>query len=261
MLQSQPLALLYDGTFEGFLSAIFEGMRLKIPVERIECHERYTPQIFETPHSIETHSEHAERVWNGLLRKTHADIAGLFRGAFLSELPGIETALWHYQRKIFQDPTGHVARNILDPHTHLVLATARKVSHEAHLLSGFVRFQNTRHGIQTAVIEPQYNVVSLLAPHFTKRFPHMPWMILDAQRGHAIHYDTHQLNELWCSPESIQRQQGTVVVPHTTPTDPIQDLWKSYYHSINIPERQNVRLMTRLLPKKYWKYLPERQAG
>ena len=38
-----------------------------------------------------------------------------------------------------------------------------------------------------------------------------------------------------------------------------RSLWKAYYKAINIPERKNTRLMLRLLPRRYWKYLPEKQ--
>jgi probable DNA metabolism protein len=41
--------------------------------------------------------------------------------------------------------------------------------------------------------------------------------------------------------------------------DLYRSLWKAYYKAINIPERKNTRLMLRLMPRRYWKYMPEKQ--
>ncbi len=35
-------------------------------------------------------------------------------------------------------------------------------------------------------------------------------------------------------------------------------LWKDYFQSINIKERQNIKLHVQYLPKRYWRYLNEK---
>jgi probable DNA metabolism protein len=35
-------------------------------------------------------------------------------------------------------------------------------------------------------------------------------------------------------------------------------LWKDYFHSINIQERKNIKLHVQYLPKRYWRYLNEK---
>jgi probable DNA metabolism protein len=37
-----------------------------------------------------------------------------------------------------------------------------------------------------------------------------------------------------------------------------QKLWKQYYKSICIQERKNDKVHRQLLPKRFWKYLPEK---
>ena len=258
MLATQGAMLLYDGSFEGFLTVVFEATRLRLQVEGIEREEAFTPLLFAEPRLVPTETELAQRVWKGILTRGGADVAGLARGAFLAELPGGELKLWHYLRKLFADPSGYVARNVLDEHSHWVLATARKVSHEAHLLSGFARLSPSADGLMVGVVEPEYNVLELLAPHFVRRFPSMPWMLVDGKRGQALHYDTQELHSLSCDPVQVAQslEKGGAL---QADLDPMGALWKSYYAAVNIPERQNKRLMARLLPRKYWKYLPERQ--
>jgi probable DNA metabolism protein len=167
--------------------------------------------------------------------------------------------LWKYQKKLFADPTGCFAQNILDEHVHKLHQTANKVRQEAHLLTGFVRFQTTVQGISFAAIEPSYNVVELLAPHFCQRFPNQDWLIVDTRRGTAIHYEQGELRSVHLSAKDLPLQNGSLRAEIIDEDEErFRELWQTYHKAITIPERKNLRLMTRLLPRKYWKYLPEK---
>lgn len=39
--------------------------------------------------------------------------------------------------------------------------------------------------------------------------------------------------------------------------DEYQKLWKTYFKSTTIEERKNLRLQTRMMPKRYWKHIFE----
>ena len=36
-----------------------------------------------------------------------------------------------------------------------------------------------------------------------------------------------------------------------------EELWKTFYNSVNIKERENLRLRNQHMPKRYWKHLTE----
>ncbi|RYE25413.1 MAG: DUF4130 domain-containing protein, partial [Sphingobacteriales bacterium] len=38
-----------------------------------------------------------------------------------------------------------------------------------------------------------------------------------------------------------------------------QLLWKSYFNNSNIKERKNMKLHIQHIPRRYWKYLTEKQ--
>lgn len=251
--------VLYDSSFEGFLTAIFEATRLKLSPMRFCTQQRYIPELFEEAISIESNSELAERVWNGLERMCGKAGAGMFRGAFLSEIAGIEMDLWHFQKKAFADASKQFARNVLDEHVHTVRTTAQKVSHEIHLFTGFVRFQTGIDGVSYALIEPEYNIVEQLADHFQTRFPSMSWLIVDSKRQIGIHYDgTQVITVHFADGLPHLTAQNALPTEIVDPEEPrYKAMWKTYWHAINIPERENLRLQARLLPRKYWKYLPE----
>ncbi len=238
------MTLLTDPSFEGFLSAVFEAFRLKLPVQRIVAEDVYTPQMFEDTHTIATNPENSARVWKGIQKNAGNNTAFMVQAAYLSELPEMEISLWEYVKEIFTNPEN--AQNTLEPHTHAVFKTANKVKAESHNIKGFVRFQKAENDLMVAVIEPAYNVVNLLAGHFANRFPNMQWMIVDAKRGIGIHYDGREVYEI----------SGDVAeIPKIN--DEFTAFWKSYYKSANIKERKNPRLQRRCLPVKYWKHLTE----
>jgi len=238
------MTFLTDPSFEGFLSAVFEAFRLKLPVQRIVAEDIYVPQMFEDTHIIATNPENSARVWKGIQKNAGKNIAFMVQAAYLSELPEMETSLWEYVKGIFTNPEN--AQNTLEPHTHAVFKTANKVRAESHNIKGFVRFQKAENDLMVAVIEPTYNVVNLLAEHFANRFPNMQWMIVDAKREIGIHYDCREVYEISGSLAEIPQIN-----------DEFTALWRGYYKSANIKERKNPKLQKRCLPVKYWKHLTE----
>ena len=61
--------LLYDGTFNGFLTCIFSAFEQKLEVNGIYTEATRQEHMFAEPLSITTNSEKAERVISGLKRK------------------------------------------------------------------------------------------------------------------------------------------------------------------------------------------------
>ena len=37
-------------------------------------------------------------------------------------------------------------------------------------------------------------------------------------------------------------------------------MWRAYFRAVDIPERKNLRLHLRHVPKRYWPYLTEKRA-
>ena len=149
---------------------------------------------------------------------------------------------------------------LLDDHSFELYRVSRKVSFEIHRFHGFVRFQETSDGLFFAAIEPDHDIVSLLAPHFARRYGNQPWVIYDRRRDKGVFYEKYQIHEITLSDQQFDAITGEIHQQvKSEHEDLYQRLWKAYYRAINIPERKNIRLMLRLLPHRYWKYLPEKQ--
>lgn len=257
-VKTGSVVLLYDGSFEGFLTVVFDAVRSKIGVERIESRARYEEGLFDSAREIATQTESAERVWNGVHERGGDDVAGMVHGAFLSEIAGIDTVIWRYLQKMFAAPIGASPKNVLDPDVHAVYAAAHKTAHEAHLFQGLVRFANGPDGSMFSVIAPDHNILQLLAGHFLARYPNMHWMIADSKRGLCLVADGAGSRVVQCDPAALPKSAEAVAGLAAPEDDKFRNLWLAYYDAINIAERKNTRQMTRFLPRKYWRYLPER---
>ena len=56
-----------------------------------------------------------------------------------------------------------------DPAVHAVHRAARTVSREIHRFKGLLRFRRLQDGLYWAPFEPDYDIISTLAPHFRAR--------------------------------------------------------------------------------------------
>ena len=250
----------YDGTFDGFLTVIFEIYSSKQKPVQIISEHLWQSGFFETDVHISTDAAKSERVWNGIAKRSNKQVTRMFYLAFASELPDVEMTLYSYLEKLFADTTGTYYKNLLDDHSFELYQIARKVSFEIHRFHGFVRFQETSDGLFFAAIEPDHDIVSLLAPHFARRYGSQPWVIYDRRRDKGIFYKKPDIHEITLTDKQFNTITGDIL-QHVKSEDEdlYRSLWKAYYKAINIPERKNTRLMLRLLPRRYWKYLPEKQ--
>jgi probable DNA metabolism protein len=254
------IRLQYNGTFDGFLSLIFYAFEHKLQPQEIFSEKQAVHDLFSEIVRIETDITKAERVWNGLIKKTSPKNARMVHVAFMSELPGVEMLLWRYLRKIFTSNHPDFYQNMLDEDVYEVVQTARKVKKEVHRFHGFVRFQQTADNIYFAPIYPDHDILPLLIPHFKSRYADQQWVIYDTRRKYGIYYDLESVSEIQIENPAADFETGALpkkVIDENE--DHYLKLWQSYYDSINIQQRSNKKQMARMMPRRYWKYLPEKK--
>lgn len=240
--------LIYDGSYAGFLSAVFEVYRQKQTTPVIVA-QSDGPTLFAGGITIETVEVHAERVASGIERRAGSDVIDRIYRAFLSEERARERILFEHIAAIIHHGAD-AARNVLFEHVLEVEKMAKRTGKEVHRMHAFVRFEEKTEGTFAAIIAPDCDVIPLIGSHFERRYPAMQWAIYDERRGYGIFYDT----------ESIRWMEGVEHLEADAEMEPrFQELWRTYFRAVNIPERRNVRLHLQHVPRRYWRYLTEKR--
>jgi len=180
--------LIYDGTFDGFLSAVYKVFEQQIKDVEIVKPKHYQPNIFIESEEVITDSRKAKRVWHGLQLKITKSGANRLYACFLSEIKGVENVLLRYVLFAYCSEsfnhTDYSNKDVLR-----VLQVSKMVFRERDRLEAFVRFQLTKDGIYFETIEPDFNVLPLLLKHLENKFPEREWILFDKKRQFgAYHY-------------------------------------------------------------------------
>lgn len=250
----------YDNTFEGLLTCIFECYdRKRFPVDI--CSRMGEQQyLFVEKHDVQTDPAKAQRVWKGVQDKLSGKNKQLLFYAFLSQEKDVEMKIYRFARRLF---SGHfnLETDFGDPDVLYLVQTFRKVKQEAMRMLQFVRFQQTKEGVYFCGIEPRYDVLPLVINHFQKRFADQKWLLYDLKRNYGVFYDKGTAEEVVISNRQFNRLNGQVEKELLeNGEDFYQKLWKSYFTHINIEERKNLKLQRQHMPRRFWKYLPEKQG-
>lgn len=254
--------LVYDGGFEGFLTAVFELYERKIMDARIVRKENYQPELTAAYLEIIPDQKKAERVWNGLKQKISVTKRNEVYKCFLSELPEMEGILMMFIRHVF-DSKHSVEKDYSNKSVLAVEQIAHKVYREKHRMEAFVRFQRTTDDLYVSSIEPDFNVLPLIISHFQERYADQHWLIYDNRRNYGVHYnkDTFTVQEVrmeW----GVEAHHEFLPVSMCHEEEVVyQALWKNYFQTINIQARNNRKLHIRHIPTRYWKYLTEKKSS
>src|SRR5689334_15634424 len=94
--------LVYDGSFDGFLSAVFDVYDYKFTNVSFTPEANYQKNIFDQSHIVATSEEKAGRVWKGLEQRLSAEALNQLYKTFLSEIKDIESVLLAYIQYAFR---------------------------------------------------------------------------------------------------------------------------------------------------------------
>ena len=249
------IVFFYDATFEGLLSAVFDAYTGGVFPDALLPQGDITPLTAVPPHTVITRDDKVERVFRGLEKKLSPFALSGLLYASLVEDGGMQ--LFRYLRKVFDVP-GRMERNLADPDVLAVDQLTRKVGREKQHLLGFARFQKTAQGVYLAVVEPRYNVLPLLVPHFRDRFAEQPWMLYDARRAYGIFCDGERCAQAHLDGKLL-RDGGLDPALLAEDEALFTRMWQQYFASAAIAERANPKLQARCLPRRFWKYLPEKR--
>lgn len=252
---------IFEGSFEGLLTAVFESYDRKEKAVRLVWDKLYQPEMLDESFEILNDEAKATRVWTGLKKKLVPQWAVMFYKAYLSEDPQTFQDLFDFAHYIFDNAKG-AEQNFGNPYVMAVSKMDRKVNREKHRMKAFIRFQKTADGIYYCPVEPDFNVLPLIATFFKNRYADQQWIIYDVKRKYGLFYNLHTVEEI--TYEFVSAIDTRKIALPKELTDEKEELasilWKDYFNSTNIPARKNMKLHIQHVPKRYWKYLNEKDG-
>ncbi len=275
----------FDGTMDGLLTAVFDAFAFKEQPEQLLAEGDALPLFCDRVYQVSTLEEKAQRVWAGLEKHLTREAMKLISVSWLSELRELNTPLFLYICKVFRH--GDISRHFADSDVLAVTNIARRVLHEQLRMKQFIRFQKAKDGTYLAVVSPDHNVLPIITDHFQDRFNDQPWPIYDAKRHYGYYYAPASTlpharagNGAEKFPSSHLGVSGVIrvtfedeaAVPFSLANGKLdadalssddqllQDLWRTYFKAICIRERMNPRKQLQDMPRRYWKYMTEKNG-
>lgn len=228
----------YDGSLDGFLCCVYESYVYKEAPAAFCCDE--DPLSLYEVRTVVTKPAYSQRVSRGIAARSGKALAVVRRG-FLTCLPDKELHLYAFIRKLLAEGPGFM-RDLSDPACYPLYRAIRHMNGELEKLRGFVRFSDYS-GVLGAEIEPKNRVLPLLRGHFCQRYANEQFFIYDR---------THRELLLYANGRSRITQ-----IENFQPVLPGEDelyfrsLWKQFFQSVAIRERENPRCQNTFMPKRY----------
>lgn len=241
---------IYDGSFDGLLQCIHDSYMQKCVPDAIISEQAHTSSLMSTERVISLSPAEYEKVRNAIRDKLGNDTYRTILRAFLSDRDTIPLHILHYVRLGFSHLPSLKNRRI--PSVKAIEDAALQVGRENHKYTGFVRFQRLEDDLYYAPIQPQCNILPLLATHFRLRLPVQRWIIHDTGRALAL---IHQSPSIEILPVT---GMDTPVLHHEEKE--FQHLWKCFFEHVAIKERHNPSCQQNHVPLRYRPFLTEFQA-
>lgn len=240
---------LYDGTFNGLLTIVFDSYVSKTIPEHIVSNS-VCLSLFQNYVTVKTDDIKADRIYHGIVHRiSYATLYHAYH-VFLSNVETKEMDILRYLLLGFEigNKIDHLLSN---PLVLSIQKTAKRVFGEAHRLTGLLRFIQIDDNMYYSKIHPDNNVIEIIGNHFIKRLPCQNFIIHDKNRNIAFLYNTKTY--------TIVDAKDIKISSLSQEEKEYQALWKTFYQHIGIKERTNKRLQMQYMPKKYWQDLIEKQ--
>jgi len=240
------MIVVYDGSFEGFLSLVYEVYYKKIKPTSIL---RETPKrlVLEELHESFYDEGNSLKVFTALKEKFSKQNFETILNTFMCDSIEFEMPLLEYIILGFKNQSE--LQNINNGSVFSVLGFTKQLFSNVHKMTGFLRFVELEDGSLYAKLESRFNLVYFLGRHFSKRFNNQTYYIHDINRSLVFVH----------SPEfKGVREISAFELPTVSENEKkFEKLWKTFFESVAIESRKNDKLQKNVVPLIYRTYMNE----
>ncbi len=237
---------IYDGSFSGLIALIVELFKYKIIPFDIKENDNYS--LFDE--TININIKDKKDNFNKISKKLSNNIMLSIYYVYLSSKKNKEIIIYNFLKESLKYGDKVYYYRKIDS-VNDVIKIESYVRHEAHKLKGFLRFKEMKNGFLFAKFTSTNNVIGILANHFKKRLSNNYWIINDEKRNIYALYDKEKV--FYLTKENIIKLNLDLSSKEKT----FEELWKTFFKTIAIKERKNLRCQKNFMPKKYWSNILE----
>ena len=247
---------LCEDTPDGVFTAVYDVWQETKQREQfsLQVERQHAMQLFTDYEYIQTDVEKAVKVVRSVRRELGFQVYDWVWRASLSYETDKLDCIYDFLKLAFRH-----GRKVTDMHGEDVVCRMyelkRNVSNEAHFFKEFVRFHDSEEGILISRVNPKNQILPLIAEHFADRFPEENFVILDENSEMGLFHPRQQ--QWYLAPleylvlESIWQKKQC---------DGYEGLWKTFFRTIAIKERENYRCQRNLCAIRYRDYMVEFQG-
>lgn len=240
------MILVYDGSFEGFLSLVYEVYYKKIEVSKIL---KSMPQslFIDDVKVIETNIDNGTKVLDAIKNKFTPNNFENILTIFMCDTKDFEFDLLGYIILGFKEQKQ--LANINQPCVFYVQNLLKEYFRHHHKMTGFTRFVELDDGTLYAKIDTKFNVVYHLGKHFLKRFNNQKYIIHDIKRKIAFIHNEHMIG--------VQEISSFEEPNVSENEEKFSRLWCKFFDAVSIESRTNEKLQKQWVPLLYREFMTE----
>lgn len=241
---------LCDDSMEGIFTGVYDGWESRkghanIELELKECN---TFRLFSEYINVNPDVQKTQKVLDTIRTKLGEDaLFHIMRAAAAHDQEKADAIYRTIVVGLALGDKGNVMDCLSNPGVLKVSKLSRTVFYETEHIKGFLRFKELQNGVFFAKIAPKSNLLTLISPHFSNRLFNENWIIYDENRNI---FSIHQKQKSWLLVEGEQLNID-VISQVSEEEEKIQELWKCFFHSISIKQRENYQLQRQNLPIRF----------
>lgn len=238
---------IYNDTFISLISLIYTLIKTNIIPDNIKSEKEYQKNLLDEPVYLNISNE--KEIIDKIKNMISKFILSRIYYVYLSDNNNKELIIYDFLKNTLKYGNTTINRRNIDS-VNDVINISNYVSRENHRMKGFLRFKEMKN-FYYAEITPTNNIIYLLIHHFQKRLVNEYWIIKDTKRNIYAVYDKQEVK--------ILNDQDIIKLnlDFSSKEMKIENLWKSFFETIGIKQRENRRNQRNFMPKKYWKNMIE----
>ena len=240
------MQVIYDGTFEGFLTLVYDVYYKKLKptnISRTAENSLFMDEVYE----VVTDENNANKVLEAIKNSFNKEHLNLILNMFFCDNEEFEMLLLQYIITGFKDK--NELNNINNPFVFKLQRMQKELFYTVHKMYGFTRFVELDDGTLYAKIETKHNVVYFLGKHFYKRLNNQKYIIHDINRKIAFIKNDEYLG--------IQNISSFEEPNISENEEHFAKLWCEFFDAVSIESRENEKCQQNFMPLLFRTYMTE----